>query len=295
MSDLKKIREKIDSINSLTKITRVVQMVSTIGNFKNSSGFQNIKKFTQYTNDSLKHANRFYQNNFIANSGGMLFKNNSNQNKKTILMISSNKGMCGSLNNDIVRNVVKKIEATDSKFSFDILCFGSRGYAILKSKSQAINHRVSSVKVLNEFQDGVFQNQQVQDTIDGLIKDYLTNNTSELLLFFASFKSLLSQVSTSTSILPINHNINNNENDSVVFDIDQNTADSIIKMKINCDINNAITDCCFAMNAARVNAMNNATKNAEECMHLLKNTYNKKRQYKITSELIDIVSGFNAV
>lgn len=322
MSNLKQFRNRIKTIKSSEKITRAMQMVS-------ASKLQKIKHQISDSNSYLESLSKIMHE--IANSDVLkdlsikeqhYFKKDSSKTDLLIL-ISSERGLCGSFNSSIIKKIKTDISDYERKGrNFELLLIGKKGYDALHSKySRNLNSYFSVSKQSNE---NIFL--EIKHKILDLVDNEKVGNCY---IYYNRFKNAITQIATKQRILPVeesnkNQQLDNDDpaalnqrpkklrtsqdsklnvagsNDHSLcseqnFEYEgEELASKLIALYINGVVSYALLQSKASEEGARMTAMDNATKNANEMMNKLTLKLNRSRQTIITKELIEIISGAEA-
>tara|TARA_B100001287_G_C22628338_1_gene503766 strand:- start:538 stop:1347 length:810 start_codon:yes stop_codon:yes gene_type:complete len=209
--------------------------------------------------------------------------------KLLIIAITSNKGLCGGFNSNIIKEVNNIIINSSSK-KVDLLTIGKKGNDILSKKFQVISSH-------NDVYDN-FNYTNVKEIADVIMHKFSEKEYDKVVLVYNHFKNAATQIITNEQYLPIEEN--NEENNSVSGDyiFEPNRAkilNELIPKSLSIQLFKAISDSIAGEHGARMTAMHKATDNASELRDQLKLTYNKARQTAITNEILEIVGGAEAL
>ena len=284
MSNLKEIRSRISSVSSTMKITSAMKMVSAAKLKKAQDQMQNIKPYSEALKNSI--------NNLLPNisaSEVTLLKSHSIENKKLIIAISSNRGLCGGFNANIFKKAKQqKIQKTD-----DIYCVGKK---IIDQFSRT-DHKVISkeIEVLDN-PTAIISRSISQSIITG----FIDGNWSEVILIYNKFKNAATQIVCSEKILPISINENDSEefrikHDYIFEPTKKEIINNLIPEKVHTQIFEALLNSIASEHGARMTAMHKATDNAQDLKDGLTLQYNRQRQAAITNEILEIVAGAEAL
>jgi F-type H+-transporting ATPase subunit gamma len=285
MSGLKEIRNRISSVSSTMQITNAMKMVSAA----------KLKKAQDSISATLPYSNKLsglIQN--ISTSGESLespFFIKREINKVLIVAITSNKGLCGGFNSNVIKKVLKFIETKYSSKKVEIVCIGKKGADILSKKNNVID---SFNSVYDEFS---YEN--VKTIAEILMEKFSDESYDEITLVYNHSKNAGTQILTVEPYLPIEEN----EEESTakptgdyIFEPSQSEIlNELIPKALIVQLFKAISDSIAGEHGARMTAMHKATDNASELRDQLKLTYNKARQTAITNEILEIVGGAEAL
>tara|TARA_B100001142_G_scaffold191403_1_gene190496 strand:- start:33042 stop:33854 length:813 start_codon:yes stop_codon:yes gene_type:complete len=266
------------------KITSAMKMVSAAKLKKSQDQMQNIKPYSGALKNSI--------NNLLPNisaSEVTLLKCHSKENRKLIITISSNRGLCGGFNANIFKKAKQeKIQKTD-----DIYCIGKK---IIEQFSRMQNNIVSKeIKVLDN--PTAVNSRSISESI---ITGFIEGRWSEVILIYNKFKNAATQTVCSEKILPISIDENNSEEGPIKHDYifeptKKQIINSLIPEKVHTQIFEALLNSIASEHGARMTAMHKATDNAQDLKDGLTLQYNRQRQAAITNEILEIVAGAEAL
>jgi len=261
MSGLKEIRNRISSVSSTMQITNAMKMVSAA---KLKKAQDSITATLPYSN-KLSELIKSISASADSSESNPLFEKREIK-KPLIIVITSNKGLCGGFNS----NIIKEVYSLASNYGTntpDLLTIGKKGNDILRKKLNVI----SSYK---EVYDN-FSYSFVKEIADDVMKRFENQEYDEVVLVYNHFKNAATQIITNEQYLPI--------------------LDELIPKSLAIQLFKAISDSIAGEHGARMTAMHKATDNASELRDDLKLTYNKARQTAITNEILEIVGGAEAL
>ena len=284
MSGLKEIRNRISSVSSTMQITNAMKMVSAA----------KLKKAQDSITATLPYSNKLSE--LVKNISASIDSVDSNPlfvsrevRKTLIIVITSNKGLCGGFNS----NVIKEVYNISSEYGSnkpDLLTIGKKGDDILKKKFNVI----SSHNDLFE----QFSYLNVKSIASKIMQLYTDEKYDEVILVYNHFKNAATQIITKEQFLPISENTDNNVSTSGDYIFEPNRErilEELIPKTLSIQLFKSISDSIAGEHGARMTAMHKATDNASELKDQLKLTYNKARQTAITNEILEIVGGAEAL
>ena len=284
MSGLKEIRNRISSVSSTMQITNAMKMVSAA----------KLKKAQDSITATLPYSNKLSE--LVKNISASIDSVDSNalfvarEVKKTlIIVITSNKGLCGGFNSNIIKEVYN-ISSEYGSNKPDLLTIGKKGDDILKKKFNVI----SSHNDLFE----QFSYLNVKSIASKIMQLYTDEKYDKVILVYNHFKNAATQIITKEQFLPISENNDDNVSTSgdYIFEPNrENILEELIPKTLSIQLFKSISDSIAGEHGARMTAMHKATDNASELRDQLKLTYNKARQTAITNEILEIVGGAEAL
>ena len=284
MSGLKEIRNRISSVSSTMQITNAMKMVSAA----------KLKKAQDSITATLPYSNKLSE--LIKSISASLDSAESNPlfekreiKKPLLIVITSNKGLCGGFNSNIIKEVYSLVSNYGTNTP-DLLTIGKKGNDILSKKLNVIS---SHKEVYDNFSYSV-----VKEIADEVMKRFENEEYDEVVLVYNHFKNAATQIITKEQYLPILDNSETNASVSGDYIFEPNrvkTLDELIPKSLAIQLFKAISDSIAGEHGARMTAMHKATDNASELRDDLKLTYNKARQTAITNEILEIVGGAEAL
>jgi F-type H+-transporting ATPase subunit gamma len=289
MSGLKQLRNRVHSIKSTQKITKAMQLVSAskLKKVKDKAGsfvaYSDILRGMMHDisiNISLADLSESYRPFFVDNSSGL---------GHLLVVMTSERGLCGSFNASIIRKVkqdIKELQASGRKVK--LLIIGKKGIDAFKAQySEIIDSCYHDIKGQVESLSGMIKN-KIMELIAG-------NKVGECSIYYNHFKNAMSQIPTRRDIIPATFEENKANEDNILEYEGDNVIEEILHLYISGEISNALLQSKASEEGARMTAMDNATRNAGELVNKLTLQLNRSRQAIITKELIEIISGAEAV
>ena len=285
MANLKEIRNRITSVSSTMQITSAMKMVSAAKLKKAQDAITAMRPYS----DKLTE--------LIQNLSGSIDGDTQNPytdqrpvNNVLILVITSNRGLCGGFNSSIVKEVTKKIETVYANKNVSLITLGKKGNEILrKSFEVALNN--------NDIFDALtFANASA--IADEFMEEFTNKKYDKIEVVYNRFKNAATQIVTTETLLPIVSD-QEKETSAVVDYIFEPSKEEIIQellpKSIKMQLFKALRDSFASEHGARMTAMHKATDNATELRDQLKLSYNQARQAAITNEILEIVGGAEAL
>ena len=288
MANLKEIRTRITSVESTMQITSAMKMVSAAKFKRAQDAIIQMRPFAKKFNEILQ--------NVSSTSGETDHPMMQKKNGKKVLLIaiSSNRGLCGGFNNNVVKEIKKTIKQ-NSENQYSILTIGKKAYDAFK-KTDLINS--SEILPLNA--QSIWDNLNYENSVSitsKIIDAFNENIFDKAYLIYNSFKNAAIQIIVNESFLPVSPpNENNNSPIDYIFEPDQKEIlNELIPNTLKIKLYKSLLDSFASEHGARMTAMHKATDNANEMKNDLKLFYNKARQAAITNEILEIVAGAEAL
>ena len=291
MPSLKDLRNRISSVKSTKKITSAMKMVAAA---KLKRAQDNAEKTRPYARKMSEIVHSLVENN---KSKEFKFSEKKTKKTRNILLIvcSADRGLCGGFNGSIIK--------FSKKLSEKIINDGGQvSYIFVGKKAYQSLQRFCGESILDFFSD--IANPSIKFKLASSIRDkilelFLNDSMDECYLIYTEFKSAISQTVQSLKLLPLNAletNDKNSSNNPYDFEpSEEEILNEIIPKNIAIQIHTALLENLASEQGSRMTAMDNATRNANDMIDNLTLFYNRSRQALITKELIEIISGAEAV
>ena len=284
MSGLKEIRNRISSVSSTMQITNAMKMVSAA---KLKKAQDSISATLPYSN-KLSELIKNISSSTDSDDTNPLFEKRESKNL-LIIAITSNKGLCGGFNSNIIKEV-NNIKTNSASKKVDLLTIGKKGYDILSKKFEVISSH-------NDVYDN-FNYSNIKEIAETVMQKFSDKEYDEVTLVYNHFKNAATQIVTKEQYLPIEESADENNSVSGDYIFEPNRPkilNELIPKSLSIQLFKAISDSIAGEHGARMTAMHKATDNASELRDQLKLTYNKARQTAITNEILEIVGGAEAL
>lgn len=306
MANLKDIKSRIQSVENTKKITRAMKMVAAARVKKAENSVKSGRPFAEELITIFKKmliaVNDFSSDGVqikvpIENYPLLLAK----REVKTagLLVITSNKGLAGAYNANIVRNVLKQIEENNANgIKSKLFIVGLKGISSLKKKLAGMDIEViqTYTQVASEV-SAAGAERIAQD----LAEVFIAGNIDSIEIFTTKFKNMMSYSAEKWGLLPIKvDDIKSDEKVEItpimLFEPNvQSILQKLVPLYITNTIYQALLEAQASELASRMTAMSAASNNAEEMIRVLTIDYNKARQWAITQEILEVVSGADAL
>ncbi len=291
MASMKEIKRRRTSIQSTEQITKAMKLVATV----------KLQKARVKADSSKPYFNLMYEtiSNILEKSENINHKYlKSGGGKKAVIVITSNRGLAGGYNNNIIKLVSSNFDTDDCL----VYAVGKKGKDGLERRGYTIAGEYS--EIMNEplYADAA-------DITKVLLTAFEKGEVSDIYMAYTVFKNTVVHIPTLLHLLPVvtdsvkenfeeTSGLEEKRGPRAVMDYSPNeeeVLDAIVPKYISSIIFGALGQALAAENGARMNAMDNATNNAAELIDKLSLQYNRARQGAITQELTEIVAGANAI
>ena len=286
MANLKEIRNRISSVSSTMQITSAMKMVSAAKLKKATDAISQMRPYSDKLTELIQNLSSSFES---SNNDNPYIK--IRPVKKVLLVaITSNRGLCGGFNSNIIK-AVNKICDKNRDQKFDILSIGKKGTDLLSKKHNVISSHDEIFNKLN------FEN--CSPIADLIMNTFLKEEYDSIELVYNRFKNAATQILITESYLPIIPKSNSTDKKTTVDYIyepsQKNIINELLPKALKIQLLKSLKDSFASEHGARMTAMHKATDNAEELRDQLKLTYNQARQASITNEILEIVGGAEAL
>lgn len=290
MSGLKQLRNRLKSIKSTKKITKAMQMVSAakLNRFKEQA--EELSDFSEVLGNIMADISCSIDQMDLPDNDKVFFSNDLKKYPKLFLLLSSERGLCGGFNSQVVKRLKRDVElAKQAGEEVKLIVIGKKGYDLLK------NHYSSMIEAYYNLNSTDIDSlaSEVRDKVISMVEQ---RKVGACYLYFNKFKNAITQVVTAMQILPAEKVSDSKESNISEYEYEGNgLLRDIINLYINGQVNYAMLQSRASEEGARMTAMDNATRNAGELVNKLTLKINRSRQAIITTELTEIISGAEAV
>ena len=290
---LKEVRERITSVKNTQQITKAMKMVSAAKLKRAQDAIVQMRPYSQRLDSMLK--------NILSNMEGGIDTTlgvEREVNKALIVVITSNKGLCGAFNTNIIKSALSTINDNYASVlqsgNLSVLCIGKKCNEFFKKRDD-INLISDYVDL---FSDLSFDN--VAEVGDLLIDQFQSGEFDAIEVCYGRFKNAGMQFAESEKFLPVPKIEGEKGNSKAKADYlfepsKEDLLDELIPTILKTTLHRYALDTHASEHGARMTAMDKATENAQEMLRDLKISYNKARQEAITKELSEIVGGAAAL
>ena len=285
MANLKEIRNRIASVSSTMQITSAMKMVSAAKLKKAQDAITAMRPYSSTLTKLIQNLSSSTEGDFT-NPYTMIRK----ENNILIVSISSNRGLCGAFNSNIIKKTRYLIEETYSSQRVSLVTIGKKGSEIL-SKTGKVKSSYDSI-----FDELTYNN--VGLIAQELMSKYEEKDYDKVILVYNRFKNAATQIVEVEPYLPIISKSKEEMETNTDYIFEPNKIEIINELlpkSLKMQLFKALRDSFASEHGARMTAMHKATDNATELRDQLKLTYNKARQAAITNEILEIVGGAEAL
>lgn len=292
MASLKDIRSRIDTTRNTQQITKAMKLVSAA---KLRKAQNQIVSMRPYAHSLLKVIANIAVSQRVEHP---LLATHEETKKVLLVVMSSDRGLCGGFNAQINRFTDSYLKTNTTKYeSIDLIFIGRKGSEFFARRG------VKALETITRL-DKDISYALAANMADKVMKKYLDGDYDEVRFIYNEFKSAISQKVVCETILPVDLERQSQAqgeeaatfaNDMIFEPSPEKMIEQLLIKHFSMQVFRCMSESVAAEHGARMSAMENATNNAKEVLAKLTLTYNKVRQEKITTELIEIVSGAEAL
>ena len=296
MASLKALKGRINSVKSTQKITKAMKMVAA----------SKLRRAQEAAEQARPYAERMAQilsslaagQNGAENAPRLLVGTGSDQ-VHLLVVATAERGLCGAFNSSIVKLARRKIdELTAQGKTVKILCVGKKGRDQLRR-----DHASKIMDTVDMSKSKKLGFADAQEIADRVLALYEEGQFDVAHIFYNNFKSVISQIPTAQQLIPAMIGDNDNvapgpDLGGAIYEYEPDEETILLQLlprNLSVQVYRALLENAASEQGARMSAMDNATRNAGEMIKKLTTVYNRSRQAQITKELIEIISGAEAV
>jgi F-type H+-transporting ATPase subunit gamma len=284
MANLKEIRNRIASVSSTMQITSAMKMVSAAKLKKAQDAITAMRPYSNKLTELLQNLSATLDEN-----SGSKYAEQREVKNVLIVAITSNRGLCGAFNTNIIKQTNNLIATTYADKNVSVLAIGKKGNDAFKKQKRVIANK-SEI-----FDDLTFDT--VSEIAEMLMEKFVLGEFDKIEIVYNHFRNAATQFIITEQFLPIVPiEVDANVNLDYIFEPSKlEIIEALIPKSLKTQLYKGIRDSFASEHGARMTAMHKATDNATELRDELKLTYNKARQASITNEILEIVGGAEAL
>ena len=294
MANLKEIKLKIGSVKNTQKTTKAMKLVSSAKLTRTRQLSEQAKSYAVKINEVLSEIAHRVCSVQADENAERAFVQNENPKTVDIVFVTADKGLCGGFNMSTIKTVSKLISSYEAKgVNVRLRAAGRKGVEFFNFQGKDLLQAVTDLSSAPTYE-------KAADFIEEVVNDFNNEVTDKVILVHNGFLNMLTQEIRVTDLLPVSlESVSIKEmNDSMLEiepDDDEEVLNELTGKYIDFNMYYSLIDSLAAEHSARMQAMEAATKNAKERVDSLTVEYNKARQAAITTELIEIISGVEAL
>lgn len=284
MANLKEIRNRITSIGSTMQITSAMKMVSAAKLKKAQDAITAMRPYSSKLTELLQSLSAT-----LDSDAGGAYSKQREVSKALIVVVTSNRGLCGGFNSSIIKETIRNIEGNYQGVEVDLLTIGKKGNDLLSKSYNVLENRN------DVFDDLTFKN--VAGIAEKMMNLYVDGTYDKIEIIYNRFKNAATQIPQVEQFLPIKP-VEGDVDTNLDYIFEPSKEEIVLELipkSLKTQLFKSVRDSFAAEHGARMTAMHKATDNAKELRDDLLLTYNKARQAAITNEILEIVGGAEAL
>ncbi|MDN5088206.1 ATP synthase F1 subunit gamma [Aliarcobacter butzleri] len=294
MANLKEIKLKIGSVKNTQKTTKAMKLVSSAKLTRTRQLSEQARSYAHKINDVLSDIAARVSKVQDDGNIGRSFLQNDNPKTVDIVFVTADKGLCGGFNMATIKTVSKLISEYEAKGTkVRLRAAGRKGVDFFSFQGMTIEQKATDLSSAPDYD-------RAAEFIHNVVEDFKNEITDKVVIVYNGFLNMLSQEIRVRDLLPISlDDVKIQDNASMLNIEPEEDEDEVLNeltdKYIDFNMYYALIDSLAAEHSARMQAMEAASKNAKEKVNSLTVEYNKARQAAITTELIEIISGVEAL
>jgi F-type H+-transporting ATPase subunit gamma len=286
MANLKEVRVRIQSVNSTQQITKAMKMVAAAKLRKAQDAITQMRPYSQKLSALLQNLSSAAGTDFESP-----FMEVREPNRILLVAVTSDRGLCGAFNTNIIKAVTHLYHEVYAGKEVSVLTIGKKGNDFLGKKLPRVNGDFHQI-----FSNLKFES--VQAAAQFIMKAFQEKSYDKVVVVYNEFKNVATQIVREEQFLPFTSNTSGAASASVdyIYEPDQESIlMELIPKALGMQLYKAVLDSNASEHGARMTTMDKATENAGELLKELKLMYNRTRQAAITTEILEIVGGAEAL
>ncbi len=293
MASLKDLRNRISSVKATQKITKAMQMVAAAKLRRAQEAAEAARPYAERMGDVLANIAKSTAGNEGASP---LIAGTGENNVRLLIVCTAERGLCGAFNSSIARLARDDARRlmSDGK-TVKMLCVGKKGYDVLKR--EFASQILETVDFRQVKQMSFAEAQSVSEKVLSMFEE---GGFDIATLYYSRFQSVITQIPTAQQIIPaeIPEDSEDDAGSGAAYEYEPGEEEilaDLLPRNVTVQIFRALLENAASEQGARMSAMDNATRNAGDMIDKLTLSYNRQRQAQITKELIEIISGAEAL
>jgi len=286
MPSLKDVKTKISGVKKTAQITKAMNMVASARLRSAQEKMENFRPYTSKFNEAMSNLSGG------SNTSSFPLMEVRDVKNLELVVITSDRGLCGSFNSNIIKTALRKVAECDAKgIGVSLVCVGKKGFQLLKKTGKV---RKKYTDIMSSFQ--MFNAREIAADVS---ENFLSGKADRVEVVYGQFKSVAVQkpaVKPFLPVQPIQGDETKNISGEYIYEPStEEIMDVMQPLYLNVMVYHAMLEVGASEHAARMTAMDNATNACKDIVNHLTIVYNKARQAAITAELMDIVGGAEAL
>jgi len=292
MANLKDIKRNIASVKNTQKTTRAMKLVSTAKLKRAEEVAKRSKEYAVKLNQMMSEISDKINKFKAGGSTLKFFAKNDSPKVVDILFITADKGLCGGFNIQTIKKVLALTKEHEAKgCEVRLRAVGRKGVDFFNFQGVEVLEKYIGISSAPTYEKAV-------DIVNEAVEDFIEGKCDKIILVHNGYKNMITQELKTTMLVPV-ETIEVEDKVSSMMEIEaedeEKVLEELVRKYIEYNMYYGLIDSLAGEHSARMQAMDNATNNAKERVEMLTVKYNKARQEAITTELIEIISGMEAL
>ena len=289
MASLKEVRNRIKSVESTQQITKAMKMVSAAKLRRAQTAIQQMRPYAKKLTELISNLSGNAENPELA-----AYTEEREVNKVLLVVVTSDRGLCGGFNSSVFKGVQTRIEEAYSKQAakgnVTLLTIGKKGFEFFSKRNFLVDAGYTQLLQNYSFD-------RVRNVAESVMDQYVAGDYDRVEIVYNEFKNAVTQILRFEQFLPILPAASETtSNVDYIFEPNQeDILTSLVPKSLKLQFFKAILDSAASEQGARMSAMEKATENAGALLKDLRLSYNRSRQAAITNEILEIVGGAEAL
>jgi F-type H+-transporting ATPase subunit gamma len=294
MANLKEIKRNIKSVKNTQKTTRAMKLVSTAKLKRAEEAAKRSRDYAVKLNEMLHEMSANINKFKVGGSSSKFFNEVENPKVVDILFVTADKGLCGGFNIQTIKRVNALIAEYKAKgANVRLRAVGRKGVDFFTFQGMDLLEKDIGVSSAPTYE-------KAQEVITKAVDDFIAGECDKIILVHNGYQNMITQEVRQTNLMPVDISTESEKNESasmmeIEAEDEEKMLEALVKKYFEYNMYYALIDSLAAEHSARMQAMDAATNNAKEKVNKLTVQYNKARQESITTELIEIISGMEAL
>ncbi|MCR5225305.1 MAG: ATP synthase F1 subunit gamma [Alphaproteobacteria bacterium] len=287
MANLKELRNKIGVVQSIRKVTSAMKLVAGV---KLRKAEQKAFASREYSSELARILSELRSK--CSNVNNELFVGRDEVNTELLIVFSSDRGLCGNFNYMINKEVQQILsDLHDKGKKVRLVCVGTKLFDIFKRLLNEDDEIVS----FGDFYKGDNMFENSRKLVNDIIKDFSDKTVDRVSVIYTGYYSAMRHKIEQRSLIPVIEKETEDKTETIFEPSMDEVLQNVVSYNIGIQIYQAALDSVASEQSSRMTSMDNATRNADEMLSGLSVKYNRMRQYGITQELVEVISGAKAI
>ena len=294
MANLKEVRLRIASVSSTQQITKAMKMVSAAKLRRAQDAVTQMRPYASKLKEILENVS-----STLEGSAGGAYSKHRVEKKVLLVVITSNRGLCGAFNANVIKTANRQIKEDYKNSNVSVFCIGKKGADYFRKSKVNVVDGDQAASLNSIFDKLKFDN--VAPIAERIMILFANGEFDKVVLIYNQFKNAAVQLLTSENYLPVQKpkldtTVKKGKKTDYIYEPNKETiVENLIPKSLKTQLYKALLDSLASEHGARMTAMHKATDNAGTLIKDLKLMYNKARQAAITNEILEIVGGAEAL